>query len=136
MGQARGAGTKLQYHNGTAFVDVYQRVQVVPPGMENPPDDRTHLDSTWRAKGATIPDGGEVTCIVQHDPSNATHAAILANFIAGTDTQWKVLFTDVGAAEAAFNGHVSGWAWGEATVENHIRVTLTIAVNGAVALTP
>ena len=136
MAKVKGAATKLQYHNGSAFVDVPNRVQIVPPAMENPPDDRTNLDSTWREKAATIPDGGDVSLLIQWDPADTVHQALLTRFAAGTDTQWKLIFQDTGAAEGAFNGHISGWQWGEVTVENHIRATITIAVNGSVVVTP
>lgn len=131
-----GKGTLLQLSISSVFTTISQRVQVTAPDMENPKLDTTNLDNTWRTNRSTIPDGGEVGLIIQYDAGAVTHAALWASFQAGTTEAWKIVFTDTGAAEIAWSGHIAKFSFGEADVDNLILATLTITVSGAVVITP
>jgi hypothetical protein len=131
-----GKGTLLQLSISSVFTTISQRVQVTPPDMENPRQDTTNLDNTWRTNRSTIPDGGTVGMIIQYDAAAVTHAALWTSFVAGTTEDWKIVFTDTGAAEIPWSGHIEKFTFGEADVDNLILATLAITVSGAVTITP
>lgn len=79
---------------------------------EAPMIDISNLDSTMVQSLSGLLDGGTVDFKINWDPSNAAHAAILAQWVAGTntaganDTTLLATLTDTGAATISTVGPI------------------------------
>lgn len=129
-------GTLLQLSISSVFTTIAQRVKVVANEVTRAKIDTTDLDSTWETSIPGIPRGGEIELEINYDPGNATHAALWTSLGAGTVEDWKLILADAGAAAFAFEGWITSFKPGEATVDGLQTASLKIQTTGAVVLTP
>lgn len=136
MANTPGKASYLKLSISSVFTTLGQLVSVQPPQMSMGTVETTTLSSTWRTFIATVLDGGEVTCTVNYDASDSSHAQLWTDFQAGTVDSWKIVFADTGAAEVAFSGIITALEWGEYTIDDLVQLNITIKVTSTVTITP
>jgi hypothetical protein len=132
MAYAPGKGTELRLTITGTPTAIAQLVSVTPPSMEMGTTETTHLGSTWKEYISNIPDGGEVSFVVEY----ATHAALWTAFTGGAAEVWAVAFNDAGDTTVGFSGILTAFAWDDVVVDGVVTASLTVKVTGAVTITP
>ena len=136
MANTPGKGTIVKISIAETPTAIAQLVGVTPPQMEMGTTETTHLTSSAREFIANILDGGTVDLTINYDSADASHAAILSQFKAGTLAVFSIEFNDAGDTTVGFSGVMTNHNWGEATVESLVTLTVTIKVSGDVTVTP
>ena len=125
-----GYGTLFQAYYSGGYNTIAEVRSIRGPSITRSVMDVTNMDSParWREYIAGLPDGGEVSFDVNFLPLNATQQKM---FALGTNavTTFKLNWTTAG--DLGFNGIVTG-VTPAASVEEPLRATITVKINGAV----
>jgi len=97
--------------------------------------DATHLESTAREKLMGLPDEGQVTFTMNFIPSNAQQVALYNDRKNRTKRNFKIVFSDIGAAEMAFSAFVLGFNV-VGGVDQLAEASLILEITGPITLTP
>lgn len=130
-----GKGTVLQMTTGsTTLTTIAQVVTITPPQLANPTVDVTHLQSSWRERLGTIPDGGTVSALLEFDPGDGEHE-YLANtaIVATTPVYWRIVFPTT-TQKIDFYGCLSAFGIQEVTVDDVLRANITIDCSSNVTI--
>ena len=116
------------------FTDSANVMDIKGPGMSTAEIDVTAHDSAdgFKEYLGGLSDGGQVTFDLSWDPSEATHAAMLAVFYAKSTVDWMLTLSDTSLFD--FSGFISGWDPSN-PVEGKITASVTIRTSGKPAFT-
>ena len=127
-------GTVWKMHDGaTTFVAVAEVTNIGLLDIDVDDLDVSSHDSPnqWREFIGGMIDGGELSMDINYDP--ALHGTLFSAI--GETRDHKFILPDAGAAEVAFEGHISGFSAG-APYDDKLSATVTVKVSGAVTITP
>lgn len=109
-----GQGTKFYYHNGSAFVQVGNLMEIEPPTASRGSVERSTLDlapgSYREFHPGRLVDGGEATLNFIADHQDTEQVALLAQLKAAGNSQYKIELPDTGTThgtELTFTGHIT-----------------------------
>lgn len=130
------AGTDLQVKIASTFTSIPGAEGFDGPTGTKEQIEVTALKDTAKKYVAGMPDYGEITFNLFWDPADSTHQYLLTSYQTANKTEdFKIVASDAGAAEATFQGQVTGFKWsfqkGAACM-----VAVTIKVSGDVTVTP
>lgn len=130
-------GTKLQYHDGSIFVDVAEVHNISGPSVSRDSIETTHHGSTggFREYTPGLRDGGEVSIDINWLPVNGSHEAIYTQLTSGqsSNSQYRISFPTTPATTFTFSGHVTGFE-ASAPIDDRLTASVTIKVSGAPTL--
>jgi len=139
MAITAGEGTVLKLETApSTFTTIAQVVSISGPTSKIAAVETTHLATTGghTFRPATLPDNGSVTFTIYYEPAATTHAALTTLRDTPAEKNWKLIFTDSGAAEYAFAGFVTGFSVTGMTQEENVQAEVEIKITGAITLTP
>lgn len=88
-----------------------------------------NLSSAAMTKMAGLLDEGDFNFTINWDPSDTSHRAVLAARADGLVREFRVIFTDAGAAELHFSGIVKSFPI-NAPFDDKVTVNVGVAVTG------
>lgn len=125
-------GTQLKRAQGGS-PDVFQAIAEITgfdgPSMSAPEIDVSNSDSSWAEKLVGLPDGGQVTFQYNWLTNNAQHAAVRADFAAGTLRSYQIALPD--GTVFGFQAYITGMSPSGALNEK-IAGSMTLTISGAV----
>lgn len=127
----RSVGTTIKL--GTATIGKLSSIGAVAPTADEL--DVTTLDTTGGYKSFLqgFKDGGSVECTGYMAYGNAGQVAVVTAFNSGTTQEVEIEYPD--GTTVSFNGYVSGYSIGDASVDGAVGFSATIRVAGAVTVT-
>jgi hypothetical protein len=95
-------GTVIQMASASAgtYTAIPNPISIEGPGLEVPTLDKTTLSDTRRRKRPGLPDPGEATLKIFHDPLDAQHAAIKTACETNLIKYFKIIVQDAGVTYA------------------------------------
>lgn len=132
----KSKGTLLELNTtGSTWVAIPARISVSGPSQKVNTIEVTTLDDTHRKYIPGVIEGQEVTAECLHDPSDAAITAMEALIDAPANKNFRVTFSDTGAAVYAFEGILTGSELSAASIDDPVKITFTIQQSGAVTKT-
>lgn len=125
-------GTQLKFYTSGAYTAIPQCQVLTPNGSEIDIQETTDLDATAVTKKGTLADFGTVTAQIEWDPANAVHAALYTAHAAITESNFQIYFATTTPKTDSFTGTISKWAPAEFAPKGIAKVTIEIAISGAV----
>jgi len=124
----RSVGTRILV--GTTFVAELNSIDAPPMSAET--IDTTALDSVggYRTFTTGFRDGGEITVSGFYNKADGGQSALLTAFNDGATVPIKIMFPGAFAAEWQFNGVVTAYQGGNASLEDMLAFEATIKVSG------
>lgn len=106
---------------------------LTPPAIQAETEDSTDMDATggFRTKVATLSSLGDVSAELNYDTSDATQEQLLADAIARTIRLYKIIATEGGAEDQAFNAYIASFA-PQASVDGLNVANITLTPTGTV----
>lgn len=134
-------GTLLQIGDGgtpESFTTIAEVLDISGPDLSLDTEEVTSHDSPggWEEHIGTILRSGEVTFDVNYVPTEATHDAstgLIADMVARTVRNFKLVFPDAGSTTWSFSALVTG-VKPAAPVEGSLKGSITLKVTGQPAL--
>lgn len=123
------------------YVLVGNVLNIKPPGAEVPGVEKTNLASAAKEyRAGEIPDNGEVTFRIQHDPSDTGHTALKALLVQGAQRSpkfWKISYNDTMATHASDSFQAILTKYEPDTIENekNLESDITLLITGLVTRT-
>ena len=139
-----GYGTLLKIGDGAGTAEQFTTIaevgDIAGPGFSVDTNDVTSHDSpgAMREFKAGLIDPGELSFPINFQPTNATHDAVTGLLSVMSDravTNFKLIFPDTGATEAAFAALVTKFDVKE-PVAGIISADLTLKISGVITWTP
>src|SRR5690349_6006873 len=105
-------GTVVKRGNG-ATVEVFTNIPEIknisgPTGSSDLLE-ATNLDSTGKEYVAGLPDSGEIRLTLNWDPTHAQHQGLYSDWSNRTKRNFRVIFSDTGAAQLDFAALVTNY---------------------------
>lgn len=97
--------------------------------------DVTDLDSTSKEKRMGLADEGQIQFTINYIPTNAVHSGLRTDRANRTLRGFKMIYTDTGDTEWAFNAYVTGFAV-SGGVDGVVEVQVTLELSGSITETP
>lgn len=133
----RSFGVKLLRKNGASFEEIEDVVEITPPSSSRDVVDVTSHSSEGSSR-EVIPsflNPGTVTATINYTPSDAVHAAIRADFQAGTLTEYKVTLPGSSPAYSfGFSGYVTEFGVQSMPIDGVMQLAFTITISGQITL--
>lgn len=137
MAIAPSEGGVLQMEISSTFTTIAQIQTITPPARSRNLIDQTGLtDTVEKRRVGVILRSASATLRVWLDTAAATHAAVEAALQDGLTRNFKIILNDAGDTEYAFAGFIESITISELAVDTDVSADITIAVNGAITLTP
>lgn len=107
-------GTVLQIGDGATpenFTDIAELRDMVGPALSADTEDVTPHGAAggWEEHIATILRTGEITFMVNYDPTNATHIQLWTDMAARTLRNFQLVFPDIGGTTWSFAALITGF---------------------------
>jgi len=131
-------GTVVKRGNG-ATVEVFTAIPEIKsiggPTGQSDVLEATNLDSTAKEYVLGLADSGEIRLGLNWDPTNAQHVNLYTDWQNRTKRNFKIIWSDPGAADMSFAAYVQNYEVSGA-VNAIVDVSITLKITGAVVLTP
>lgn len=127
--------TLLQYttDSGTTWVPVTNMQSIGEISDEKTVIDVQEYGVNYLRKMVGTSNAGAVECVVNFDPTDATHIYLLASYAAGTAEEFRIVMNNADASAGnyiQFNGFVASKSVGN-EFDSARTVTFSIAIDGA-----
>lgn len=132
MAEVLGKSTLLK--NGSTTIG--QVVSISGPSWSVGTIETTLLASTNKTYLQGLPDGGEVSAVIQYDPADSSQQILTGLMATPAVSTWSITFTDAGAAVYAFSGILTGFEIGGMEQESIVTANISIKLTGAITITP
>ncbi len=113
------------------YVVIAQVTSIGSVGRDRSLIDVTNLSSAAREYKKAIVDGQELTIVIQYDPDDTGHAALLADVALETTLPYQVTFTDSPAQTVSFNGLVKNFTVNGIGIDEVLTANVVIKPSGA-----
>jgi len=129
---SNGTTLSLSTDSGSTYIALTCQITGFSgPGASAPEIDVTSLCDDARAYLQGLPDNGSIQINGYYDPADSGIVALRAAHVARTTLDWKIVFSDTGATEWTFQGHVAEFAV-SATVGEALGLTASIRITGEI----
>lgn len=128
-----GQGATLEYDSGGGtFVAVAEVQNFGAVKSDKPNVPAGHLSSTEEEFIAGFAVPKEVNAVCNWDPTNATHALIISDFVAGTKRSWRCRWKKGGSViqTATFTAHVMEMGPDQTTKDGLVAFSFTLQRSG------
>lgn len=109
---------------------------ITGPGISRNAIDATHLNSPSQAKEfiAGLIDAGEVSLDLNWLPSDATHAALFNDLMAGTKDTYSIVWPNAGPTTWTFTALVTAFS-PTAPKDDRLSASATLKLSGTISIT-
>lgn len=113
------------------YTEIAQVVSISGPDGSASEIDVTALDSTAKEFLMGLPDEGNVTFEVIHDPSDTQHDQLRTARAAQTESHFSIRLSDSPQTQYNFNGYIVGFAMSLGT-DDAVKASYTVRITGSV----
>jgi len=132
----KGALAQLKMGDGASpenFPTTYEVVSIGELGQDNDLLEATHLLSTAKEYIAGLPDGIELSIVVNYKPTDPTHVALMTAAMGALTKNFKYqLPPGGGSLTFSFAGVARNWRIGPAVSNEIFHASFTLKVSGAI----
>ena len=133
MAYLKSQGCSIWRMGSSPQVAIGQVVSISGPDGSVGEIDVTHLASTGKEYIGALPDFGTISMEVVWDPTETTHAAIWADFLAQTVSSYQIRLSDSPQSTLTFSAYPSAYAANLAT-DDKVGATISLKISGSVTL--